>query len=72
MKNYFVYFSYRKLLPASQELGEKLMTFEIISLDNSPKGTVHFATDTSKSGVLLALSEKGYTQEVEVLAMNVL
>lgn len=61
MKNYFVYFTYRKLLPHSQELTEPQLTFEIIALQDTPETTAQ---------VLFALANRGYKEDVKVIHMN--
>lgn len=67
MKKYFVYFTYRKILPHSQERTNPMLTFEIITLDNtlaSPSPTITVA------GVLISLRDLGYTEDVTVIHMN--
>lgn len=72
MKKYFVSFTYKKILPHSQELTESLLTFEIVTLKNYSEGNIepYEAESLTKDGVLLALAHRGYTENVNIVHMN--
>lgn len=71
MKKYFVQFTYRKNIPANGGVGEKLLTFEIIELQpSSSEIQANLAPEVTKEGILLALGNKGYEEDVNVLLMN--
>lgn len=75
LKQYFVSFTYRKLLPAAQnEFSAHILTYEIIwlqtpeSQEDVPSIQVR---SVSKDGVQLALADLGYNVEyINVLHMN--
>lgn len=72
MKKYFVHFTYRKLLPASQNLGEKLFSFDIVELQPLIPNEINsnLGPSLSKDGLLLALAKKGYEYDVNVLMLS--